>query len=563
MDRTTTRPEMMVAEGAAETTADLEMTVAEGAAETTVPEPATTGATGTTAEAAMAAKATTGTTGEAAMAPETTEAESEGPGPDWEDAEPRRTIRERLSGIRVRILVWYVLLLAAATVASVLVVRQVLLARLDERIDSDLTQETEELRRLSAGNDPETGEPFGNDVARILEVFLQRNVPSRNEAHLTFLDGRPYLRSRAVAPYQLDQDRDLTTELGSVRDTRFGTEETPAGPVRYVAVPLRVGGETRGVFVAAIFRDLEAGEITPAVEAAAGVGIVVLLLGTILAWRLARRILRPVAAVRTTALTISESDLTQRIPVAGHDEISMLAATFNRILDRLERAFRTQRAFVDDAGHELRTPITIIRGHLELLDEDPRERGKTIGLVTDELDRMARIVNDLLILARAEQPDFLDMEVVDAQALTEEVHAKAAALAPRRWEIDEVAHGRVVADRQRLTQALVQLAQNATSHTAEGDLVALGSAIVNGEARFWVRDTGPGIRPEEQKRIFERFSRAADGRRTEGAGLGLAIVRAIAVAHGGRVEVHSRPGAGATFTIRFPVDQPVPAGGEA
>jgi two-component system OmpR family sensor kinase len=534
--------------------ADLEMTVAEGAAETTVPEPATTG---TTAEAA------TGTTAEAAMAPETTEAESEGPGPDGEDTEPGRTIRERLSGIRVRILLWYVILLAAATVASVLVVRQVLLARLDERIDSDLAQETEELRRLSAGNDPETGQPFGNDVARILEVFLQRNVPSRNEAHLTFLDGQPHLRSRAVSPYQLDQDADLTAELGSVPDTRFGTEETPAGPVRFVAVPLRVGGETRGVFVAAIFRDLEAAEITPAVEAAAGVGVVVLLLGTILAWRLARRILLPVAAVRTTALTISESDLTQRIPVAGHDEISMLAATFNRILDRLERAFRTQRAFIDDAGHELRTPITIIRGQLELLDEDPEERRKTIALVTDELDRMARIVNDLLVLAKAEQPDFLDMEVVDVKALTEAVHAKATALAPRRWEIERVAQGRVVADRQRLTQALVQLAQNATSHTKEGDLVTLGSAISDGEARFWVRDTGPGIRHEDQQRILERFSRGADGRRTEGAGLGLAIVRAIAVAHGGRVEVHSRPGAGATFTVRFPVDQPVPPGGEA
>jgi two-component system OmpR family sensor kinase len=552
MVRTTARRAMtmgrapVVAE-AATTVADLEMTAAEGAAETTVPEPATTGTT---------AEATT-------MAPETTEAGSEGPNPEGEDAEPRRTIRERLSGIRVRILLWYVLLLAAATVASVLVVRQVLLARLDERIDSDLTQETEELRRLSAGNDPETGQPFGNDVARILEVFLQRNVPSRNEAHLTFLDGQPYLRSRAVAPYQLDQDADLTAELGSVPETRFGTEETPAGPVRYVAVPLRVGGETRGVFVAAIFRDFEAAEVTPAVEAAAGVGLVVLLLGTILAWRLARRILQPVAAVRTTALTISESDLTQRIPVAGRDEISMLAATFNRILDRLERAFRTQRAFADDAGHELRTPITIIRGHLELLDEDPRERRKTIGLVTDELDRMARIVNDLLILARAGQPDFLDMEVVDAQALTEEVHAKAAALATRRWEIDQVAHGRVVADRQRLTQALVQLAQNASSHTAEGDLVILGSAIVDGEARFWVRDTGPGIRQEDQKRIFERFSRGADGRRTEGAGLGLAIVRAIAEAHGGRVEVHSRPGEGATFTVRLPVDQPEAPGVEA
>lgn len=481
--------------------------------------------------------------------------------PSVDEAEPRRGIRERLSGIRLRILLWYVLLLAAATVASVLVVRQVLLARLDERIDAALAQETQELRRLSDGNDPETGQPFRSDVPRILEVFLQSNVPSRNEAFLTFVDGRPYLRSRAVAPYRLEVDPDLVERLGSVDATRWGTDDTPAGKIRYVAVPLRVGGETRGVFVGAIFRDLEASEITPAVQAAAGVGVVVLLMGTILAWRVARGILRPVSLVRTTAQTISESDLTRRIPVTGHDEISMLAGTFNRLLDRLERAFRTQRAFVDDAGHELRTPITIIRGHLELLDDDPQERRKTIGLVMDELDRMGRIVNDLLVLARAEQPDFLDLEVVDVKALTEEVHAKARALALRRWEIERVGHGRVVADRQRLTQAIVQLAQNAAGQTAQGDLVAIGSSISDGEARFWVRDTGPGIGPDDQQRIFERFARGADGRRTEGAGLGLAIVRALAVAHGGRVEVHSRPGQGATFTIRTPFDQPVIEGG--
>jgi two-component system OmpR family sensor kinase len=474
-----------------------------------------------------------------------------------EDAEPRRGIREHLSGIRVRILLWYVLLLAAATVASVLVVRQVLLARLDEQIDAALVQETQELRRLSTGNDPETGRPFRGNVPRILEVFLQRNVPSRNEAFLTFFDGKPFLRSRAVAPYRLDGDPDLVAALGSIPDTRWGTQGTPAGRVRYVAVPLRVAGETRGVFVGAFFRNLEAPEITPAVQAAAGVGVVVLLIGIILAWRLARGILQPVAAVRSTAQTISESDLTRRIPVTGRDEISMLASTFNRLLDRLERAFRTQRAFVDDAGHELRTPITIIRGHLELLDDDPEERRKTIALVMDELERMSRMVNDLLVLARAEQPDFLDLEVIDVRALTEEVHAKAQALASRRWEIERVGHGRVVADRQRLTQALVQLAQNATGHTAEGDLVAIGSAISDGEARFWVRDTGPGIRLEDQQRIFERFARSADVRKSEGAGLGLAIVSAIAGAHRGRVEVHSRPGKGATFTIHIPIDQPV------
>jgi signal transduction histidine kinase len=132
-----------------------------------------------------------------------------------------------------------------------------------------------------------------------------------------------------------------------------------------------------------------------------------LLVGSVLAWLLADRVLRPVKTVTESARSISGGDLSRRIPVSGHDEIGLLAQTFNDMLARLETAFETQQRFVNDAGHELRTPITIVRGHLELLEDDPEDRQATLALVMDELDRMARIVNDLLILAKWEQPDFL------------------------------------------------------------------------------------------------------------------------------------------------------------
>jgi signal transduction histidine kinase len=223
------------------------------------------------------------------------------------------------------------------------------------------------------------------------------------------------------------------------------------------------------------------------------------------------------------------------------------------MLDRLETAFATQRQFVDDAGHELRTPITIVRGHLELLsDDDPEDRRETVELVTDELDRMSRMVNDLLLLAKAEQPDFLRPEPVEIEALTAELHAKLAAIAPRVWRVESIGKGVIVADRQRLTQAVVQLAENATKHTDTGAIVVLGTLVADGEARIWVRDTGAGIPPEDQARIFSRFSRGSAGRRTEGAGLGLSIVAAIARAHGGRVELSSPPRQGATFTLVVP-----------
>jgi signal transduction histidine kinase len=309
--------------------------------------------------------------------------------------------------------------------------------------------------------------------------------------------------------------------------------------------------------VAAFFHDLELAQIQPAVMGATGVGVAALLVGSILAWRVAEGVLRPVRLVTGTARRISESALSSRIAVQGRDEISLLAATFNEMLDRLEQSFAAQREFIDDAGHELRTPITVIQGHLEFLDDDPEERQKTIALVTDELERMSRIVNDLIVLAKAERPDFLQLDTVDVAPLTEELLAKSRALAPREWRLEAVGRGLVVADRQRLTQALIQLAQNAAAHTTEGDPIALGSVLRNGEARLWVQDSGPGIPPEEQERIFRRFSRGRAGRLgSESAGLGLSIVRAIAEAHHGRVDVESRPGTGATFTVVIPTDQP-------
>src|SRR5918992_1288425 len=186
-------------------------------------------------------------------------------------------------GIRGRILFWYVTVLALAIAAAVLVTRQVLVAGIDTRIDEALVQESEELRRLARGRDPTTGEPFGNDVDRIFEVFLQRNVPIRNETYLTFVRGRPFERSFGEPVYRLDQDRRLVARWGAVTRTERGEVSTPAGTVEYLAVPVRAGGGTRGVFVAAIFRDLELADISPAIWGAAGVGLATLLVGSLLA----------------------------------------------------------------------------------------------------------------------------------------------------------------------------------------------------------------------------------------------------------------------------------------
>ncbi len=292
----------------------------------------------------------------------------------------------------------------------------------------------------------------------------------------------------------------------------------------YLAVPVGVGRETGGVFVAAIFRDREKRDVIAAVQAASAFGIAVLFLASLIAWRLASAVIRPVREVTATAKSISETDLSARIPEGGRDEVAQLAATFNGMIERLERAFESQRRFLDDAGHELKTPLTIVRGHLELLGDDPEERRETIALTIDELDRMTRIVNDVLLLARHERSDFLELRPVDIGVLTEELHAKASALAPRDWVLEQRARGVIIADRQRLTQAVMQLAHNAARYSTTGEAIVLGSSVSGGEARFWVRDHGPGIPREEQRAIFERFHRGSGTQRWEGAGLGLAIV---------------------------------------
>ena len=462
-------------------------------------------------------------------------------------------LRRFQASFRLRVLAGYVGLLAVATFGAIFVAREALAGGLDERIDSELVQESRELRQLAGGNDPETGEPFGGRVRRIFEVYLSRNIPSRNEVLLTFADGEPFLRSGRAGRFRLDLDPELVARWGGLERTDRGGVDTPDGRVEYLAVPVVGGGETRGVFVAAIFRDRESGEVDDALRVVAGVGLAMLLVGSVLAWLLADRVLRPVTEVTKTARTISGGDLSRRIPVSGHDEIAVLASTFNDMLARLQTAFETQRRFVDDAGHELRTPLTIVRGHLELLEDDPAERRATLELVLDELDRMARLVNDMLTLARWERPDFLSTAPVDVGVLTDDVLAKAQALGERRWLLDARATGTIVADRQRVTQALVQLAQNAVQHTEEGDEIALGTFVGDGKARLWVRDTGPGIPFEEQERVFARFYRSSVRRGSDGAGLGLSIVQAIARAHGGRLELASVPGSGATFTVVLPL----------
>lgn len=471
----------------------------------------------------------------------------------------RRAVRWRPragSSARARVLIGALVLLAATLVASILVQRAVLLARLDDRIDSELTQEIDEFRRLVDGVDPATGEPFGTDLAAIFDTFLDRNVPGEDEVLLAILGDEPYARS-ANAPYPIENLDLVVDAWANATAPQLRSDPTPAGGVRSLVVPVVApDGSARGAFVVARFPAGERAEVDDAVRVAATVGSAAFVLAAMTAWAIAGRVLAPLRKLADTTALIDEGDLTGRIDVVGSGELAELGHRFNAMLDRVETAFTTQRNFLDDAGHELRTPITVLRGHIELLDPCEPMPPEIRDLALDELDRLSRIVEDLVTVAKSERPDFVATGPVDVTDLTFDVAEKARAFAPRGWRV--AADAIVVADldRQRIVQAWINLARNAAQHTTDGDLITIFSQCRGGHLELGVADTGEGVADADRHRIFERFRRGSSARRTnsDGAGLGLAITHAIASAHGGTVTLDHTPGGGATFTIRIPVN---------
>jgi signal transduction histidine kinase len=277
----------------------------------------------------------------------------------------------------------------------------------------------------------------------------------------------------------------------------------------------------------------------------------------------ATRLLRPLREMRETARRVSAQSLSERLPIHGRDDVSELAETMNDMLDRLSDALDSQRRLLSDVGHELKTPITIVRGYVEVMDPvDPRDVRETQDLAIDELDRMGGLVQDLAGAASLYGPAPVSLQPVDAADLVRQIARKAAAIEGAQVTVGELAEVAVRLDPARITQAILQLAQNAVTH-GDGRL-ELGCRVVGDALEFSVRDHGPGVPPELRAAVFDRFVRGGDeARGTRGSGLGLAIVRLIAQAHGGTAAVADAEGGGALFTITIPSQpataQPAPA----
>ena len=454
---------------------------------------------------------------------------------------------------QIRILAVYCLLILLSFSGAVIAIRRVLLLRLDVQVEQALKQEIQELRVLVNSKDPETAQPFGNNITGIFQVFLRHNIPISNEYTIALLPDSFYASIPSELPKSIDRNSAMVKHWQQLTVPERGKVDSCKDRIVYLAEPVRINGKIKGVFVVAIATKSGRQEVREAILIIIRVTAVAVAITSILAWIFAGRILTPLRVLTKTARTISENNLDQRIQVEGNDEIAQLSTTFNEMLDRLRSTFVTQQQFLNNVGHELKTPITIIQGHLELMGNTPEEQQQTKDIVLDELERMNRLIADLMFLAKSKQPDFLHLEPLDLRNLTEEIYAKARAIANRKWQLEAVGTGRVLADRQRLVQAVTNLAQNATKYTKPEDTIAIGSAIDENYVRLWVRDTGKGIAESDQQRIFQRFQTVGDNYVEKSTGLGLSIVTAIAKAHGGRIELSSRLHQGSKFTLVFPL----------
>ena len=457
--------------------------------------------------------------------------------------------------IRARLTLWYtgalLAILAVVSALSYSILRWSLLQEVDASLVTvaHIVRETDE---RGAG---------GSEVERAIREMLG---PGFSDQFFQFLDPEGQPRFHAGRPPAAGLPLSREARENAARGLRtFETIEDPrGGPVRLLTVPVhRTGRSVEIIQVSAPLartREALARYLTtllalmPVAAGLAAAGGVVL----------AGRALSPVRGMSEAARQITAEDLGRRLARRGaDDEIDHLADTLNTMLTGLEAAFAQARRFSADAAHELRTPLTALRGEIEVAlraARSPEEYARVLRSSLEEVEHLIRLVEDLLLFSRTAAALGPPRERVQLEPLvleTLEAGARRAQGAGVTVRADAIEPAAVLGDAGALRRALGNLVDNAIKYTPAGGKVELSLLAGDGRARIVVRDTGIGIDPADAARIFDPFVRldAARSRDEGGAGLGLALVRAIAESHGGTVSVESAPGAGSRFTLFLPL----------
>jgi hypothetical protein len=453
--------------------------------------------------------------------------------------------------IRLRLTVWYALLLAliVAAVGAFVVVR--LRSDLTDSIDRRLRPAA---HQIASGYRSEGGQEFHDVAATVLsgERAAAQVVDPAGTVLLTHGDtvaSQPLLSAQQLQRAARAPVSDVTVRRDAAN-----------GGFRVAAEPVTRHGRAEVVVAAESMAPVEASVHRVVVLLVIALPVALLLTATG-GWWLARRALRPVDRMTRDAARIEVESLDEQIADPGtRDEVGQLARTLNAMLARIRLAVAQQRGLVDDASHELRTPLTAMRSEVDVSlradDLDPAARA-VLESVREEIDRLARIVDDLLTLASADQHGLrLSTEEVE---LTGVVHSAVAGIRPiaaRHSVALDVAGDRalVSADPERLRQAIGNVIENAVKFSPAGGAVAVRTAAGGDAVLVTVADSGPGIPAGDRERIFERFFRADGARARGGSGLGLAIAHEIVVAHRGAIRFEPREPHGSIFSIELPAN---------
>lgn len=475
-------------------------------------------------------------------------------------------LRERLGWGTVRSRVTAIII-AVTSLSMVVVGALVTAIQYNDAIDTAykrLDHSENEVRQFAERTTSAQGADYPDTSAEFVVAFLRQQFPFDNEGMAGFVDQKlSYHQGGAGYPIHTDDELiDIVAPLTTSTTTLWRDVSTSTNRFIILVVPVAVGDSPPAAIVFAHSIDDEIAPVWEFVRTFIMVSIVTVLLAGLAAWLITGRVMEPLANLRRLTTEISEHNLSERLPIDDQsDDLVEVSRSFNSMVDRMEAAFASQYQLLDDAGHELRTPVTIVQGHLDVMNpDDPGDVRETRDLALAELDRMKRLTNDLVLLAKTERPDFLNVEPVDIADLTSDVFAHVRQLGEREWILGPVA--RIVADvdPQRLTQAWIQLAANAVKFSDPGTSITISSAVrraqspgtVSGNVlALSVADQGRGIDEGDLERIFDRFGRVDSA--VQGAGLGLSIVRGIAQAHGGEVEVISTLGEGSTFSLLLPI----------
>jgi heavy metal sensor kinase len=457
---------------------------------------------------------------------------------------------EGVRSIRVRLTLWYVALLGLILVVFSAVLYLSLSRNLHDEVDRSLAAEAQ---RQLASLDVENGAPSLAEGPDMLQVGTVAVLYDRAGQHVLANDPRQPLPvlAEALARAAQGQETFMTTQLPSGAEWRVLT------------TPVVDNGMLIGVLQVA----RSEGEVDAALHQLALLMALAVPLTLLLASAgglfLAGRALNPIDRITRAAAAISADDLSRRLDLRGsRDEVGRLAATFDRMLDGLDRAFRRQRQFTADASHELRTPLTMLTSQIDVALErrrSPEEYEQLLRSLREDAARLSQLLGELLTLARADAgQQLLTREPLDLGELVRSVVPAMQPLADQRGVrlTEQIrAQAPVLGDQTRLSQLVINLVDNGLRYTPAGGSVEVEVGQEGAWATLRVRDTGVGIAAEHLPRVFERFYRAdpARSRADGGAGLGLAICRWIVEAHGGTIAVDSQLQHGSTFSVRLPL----------